>query len=268
MSCGTICGDLYKGRGTIWVGDLTNGGYRKLGNCSQLQFSHTTETEEIEDFTNPAGGNCSSIVTIDTISFDIQCFDFSACNLALALGGSTGDVTAGTTITDETKSVTDDSADNLIPTDYIMDTAGTITVTGPTGTPVYVLGTDYQISSGGVGIIVLAAGTIPTGTDNLEITYDTIGSAVTHTLLTTSNEAPLYFEGLNGAADGKPVTIEVFRAQFNLPDTFDWIAEDTSQMPLTGEVLSDSTKAGTTETLPGSATVLNVSQFYRIEQQL
>ena len=121
MPCGGVCTDLYQGAGYVWVGDSTNNRLRILGNTQQLQLSHTTEEENVRDFTSPAGGNCFTNVTIDSIAMVLDVFDFSACNLRLALVGQEGEVAAGTSIASEVIAV--DDLDVMYPFGYLADEA-------------------------------------------------------------------------------------------------------------------------------------------------
>jgi len=121
------------------------------------------------------------------------------------------------------------------------DTALTITVTGPSATPTYTLGTDYIVAR--AGVIILAGGAIANAA-SIECTYTKLGSDVVQGLTDSAKEFKLVFDGLNEAASGKAVTVTTHRIKFSPTQGLDLIGDDFAGLQLAGEVLKDSAITG------------------------
>lgn len=153
---------------------------------------------------------------------------------------------------------------------YEVTTAGTSAGTPPTfpttvgatvadgtavltcmGRVLLTLNTDYTVSGGGIYIEEAAAAT---DGEPLEIDYTPAAGSVVEALLNSAQEYELVFDGLNEARSGKPVIIEAYRVKFGPAANLPLIGDEYAALELTGKVLKDSTKNGT-----------SVSQYFKVE---
>jgi len=236
----------YIGKGKVFL----NG--RAVGNVSELTFSINEEKKELPDFTSPGGGLYNSLRRITGVEMSLKMHDFSPENLAVALFGSTSAVTA-TTVTDESISAPATlSADTLVTTANVIDTAQTVTVTSDPAGTTYTEDTDYTVTAS--GIVILAAGSI-SASDALLIDYTKKAVDVIQALTSSAQEYVLMFDGLNEAQSGTPVVIKVHRAKFGGAQTLGMIGDEFGEISLTGDVLKDT-----------SITTAGLSQYAEIKQ--
>ncbi len=73
-------------------------------------------------------------------------------------------------------------------------------------------------------------------------------------LTTSGKEYELYFEGLNEARSGKPVTVQAYRVKLGAAQALSLIGEDYAALEMTGKLLKDTSKSG-----------VGVSQYFRVE---
>jgi hypothetical protein len=226
---------------------------RFVGNVSALDIAITEERLEQTDYTSAGGGNCAVVRRVDSVELSMTMTSYDADNLALAVFGEATPDVAGT-VTDEaqTTPATLDE-DTLVVTDKIIDITGTTTVTSDPAGTTYVEGTDYTV--GGAGITVLAAGSIGAGTSIL-ISYDNVGVDVVQALVTSAQVYEFTFDGINEADEGNPLVVKAYRVQFGPTEGLPLIADDFAELPLTGDILLDSTKTGT-----------GISQYFTISTQ-
>lgn len=95
-----------------------------IGNVSALSLAVSEDTKELLDYTSAGGGTQNKIIRIKSIDASLTLHDISPDNLAIALRGTAGAVTAAT-VTDEPHTA---YTDGLVQFDFIPDTAQTITV--------------------------------------------------------------------------------------------------------------------------------------------
>jgi hypothetical protein len=207
----------------------------EVGNVTDLRFKINQDTKKLKDFTKGGGGTFNRVDRIDSVECSFSTSDLSPANLARAVYGSTAAVVSAT-VTDEPYTA---YKNGFIP---LANVASAVTaVKHMSGTPTYVLGTDYEVREG--GIYILAAGAI-TDAQVIEITYTKANADVIQALTVTSQEWELVFGGLNEARSGKQVLVEAFRVKLGTADDVGWITEDFNSLNFTGEVIKDTTKTG------------------------
>lgn len=238
----TITLEHYQGAGIVYIDG------RDIGNTADVNIAIETEEKTVPNFRG-GGGNSASLSRITGVNLSMNLYDFNNDNLALALRGINSAV-AATPITDEVLT-TPAALDVLLETANIIDTAVAPVVTGPSGTPTYVLDTDYEVKAG--GIYVLASGSI-TVSSTIEVDYTPEAGNALEALLTSGAEVKVIVDGVNDAESGKPWRLSFHKWKPSPTAGLSAIGEDYGSFELTGEVLLDTTKNGTT-----------ISQYFKRE---
>ena len=237
-----IANASYIGKGEIFMGPYAGGAAMvSIGNCSELTFSHATETKDQLDYTSAGGGKANSLARITGVSMTIKAHDINAQNLAIGALGSTSAVTAGVV----TAEVGVGYKGGLVPLAFVPDMAVAPVVTNTAATVTYVAGTDYILN--GAGIYVLSGGTIPdavSGVANLKITYTKKAVSVVEAMVASAQEYKLVFAGLNEANSGKQTVVRVHRFKPGAAQNIAYIGDDYAALDLPGEALSDSLITG------------------------
>jgi hypothetical protein len=238
----------YIGSGKAYLREVGSAaGLVEVGNCSALNFSVTEESKELKDYTQPGGGTYNEVKRISAVEMAMTMHDLSPENLARALYGSTSAVATGT-VTDEVHTAYDDT---FIPFDFIPAASPAPVVKDTaTGLITYVEGTDYEVRPG--GIFVLGTGTIVSAAD-LDISYTKAASDVVEALTASGKEYELVFDGLNEARSGKKTMITAHRVKIGAAQNLSMIGEDYAALEVTGKLLKDSTKNGT-----------SISQYFKV----
>lgn len=168
---------------------------------------------------------------------------FKSENLALAFYGVQDNIASGTASA-EAKSAKPGFKTKL---DRMNLTAVT-SVTGPSGTPTYVAGTDYIVDLKSGTLDIPAGSSIPAatnGANNIEVNYSYGASERIKMLATETIERALVFEGLNTADGDKPVVVTAWRVSIDPAQQVDWInnANEVTSFPIEMEVLYDDCQA-------------------------
>lgn len=139
---------------------------------------------------------------------------------------------AGGTIVDEAFVA---ALDKFVPLAHKNLSAG-VTVKHTSGSPTYVLGTDYEVNYRLGWIKALSTGAI-TAAQSLKIGY--ISNAISGIRLRGSTDAQLRtqvkFDGKN-QVDGSPVEAEIYEAVLTPSSEFDFLADDWGALELTGKM--------------------------------
>ncbi|MDR2221017.1 MAG: hypothetical protein LBE24_10650 [Methylobacillus sp.] len=223
--------------------------FRDILNASKLSYSFETDTQNMPDYRSEAGGNYDSYSRINTVSVEIEVLEFTAENIAMMLWG---EVTAQTAqpITGEEHKI---YAGAFIPTDRIIDRTVPIVVTaGSTAIDT----DDYVVSDGGITIAATISTTGVVDGDTITIDYTPTVSNDVQTLLKSSPEISIYFEGYNRNT-GKPRTARLFRVKLGAMSNLDNIGTAYATAPLTCELVKDETVIGQ-----------GLSQYFSLEEQL
>lgn len=237
----------YIGSGRIYMRDLSAAlGLIEVGNCSALDFGVTEDVKELKDFTQPGGGTYNEVRRISAVEAKINAHDISPENLARAVYGISTAVTTST-VTDEAHADVKQGA--FIPTTFLPASITTVKV----GAVTMVENTDYEKRSGGIYIIV--GGGIA-DLDDVLITYSKAAGNAVEALLTSGKEYEIVFDGLNEARSGKKTRITAHRVKIGAAANVSVIGEDYAVLEMTGKLLKDTTKNGT-----------SVSQYFKVEIQ-
>lgn len=250
--------DYNLGRGKLYFALLdTSGhpkGYRFLGNSPE--FNITVDTETLEHQSSQAGLKVTDKeVTVSqkvtaTISLDELNFD----NLALFFSGTTSQHT-----NTATTGVVADAAGNIavdgksqwydiyqsttgLPTsdssgDRMYD-LGAVTVSGPSGTPVYVVDTDYKVDLKMGRIFIVGTGTIP-ASGNIEVDVaanisgdDAVDQA--YALISSSVVGALKFIAENPADSDTQTEYQFHQISLKATGDMPLIGDEYSVLQLTG----------------------------------
>lgn len=237
-----MANEYFKGKGTMYLRKKSGtDGLLPVGNCSEIALALTTSKQEMKDYELAGGATADTIETIDSVSASVTLLNLNPENIARVTAGITSDVTGGA-VTAEAHTVS--AQGSFTRFDKIPDTSDTITVTGPSGTPTYVDGTDYEVRNG--GIVIIDGGSI-TAASNIEVSYTAVNSRVVETLLEIGEEYEMYFDGLNEARSGKAVLLTGHRAKVNPTQGLPLISDDYASLQFTVDLLRDDTITGTTK---------------------
>lgn len=219
------------GKGVVYV-ENDDGQLIDVGNCTAFSYSATEDKKELKNFRTAGGGNYNSLTRVSAVNINMTLSDFSAQNLSLGLFGSVTAVAAGT-VTDEAQTTPADvSIDFLLPTDFMIDTGETVSVTG------YTVGTDFEVRA--AGILVLASGSIPASTV-LAISYTKKAVDVVQAFVNAAANRRIVLDGLNEAQSSSPVVIDVHKGKFGPAAETAFIGDEFGEISLAGEALLDDT---------------------------
>lgn len=229
------------GRGELSVKVDGEDTFLPLFNVSVAKVTQSETEITLKDYTDANGGDADSTSFVDSVSIELTAHSFNKENMAFFLRGD------ASALNEET--VTDVPAVARIGRLIRIGRAFTNLVVKK-GATVLVEGVDYQVKKG--GFICLDSATI---TEADPITYSATLKATDVIAALTQAQKEMYvgIDGLN-AADGKAVTVDLFRVVFGFADTLDFIGNEYGSVTIKGKVLKDGTGQGT-------------SAFYDIKQE-
>ncbi len=216
-----------------------------IGNCSMLEPTVKEDKQTLKDYTKPGGGTYASVSRIDTVSIKLKLHDLNPTNVARAIFGSEA-VVAGAAVIDEVGTA---YKGGLMPLAHVNPTA--VVVTNSAATTTYVVGVDYEVKGG--GLLILETGTI-TNAQSLKVDYSFAEYTKVEAMTTGAVVLELHFEGLNEADSGKPVVLDVYRAQLSPTKALSLLGDKFSDLDVEAEVLKDPSKTGT-----------GISQYMRVK---
>lgn len=218
-------------------------GLIELGNASELTLAVKEDKKKLQDFSKPGGGTYASVSRIDTVTAKMKLNDLNKTNVARAVFGTESAV-VGDTVVDE---VVIGYKGALVPFAHINPS--TVVVSHSTGTPTYVENTDYEVRAG--GIYIIPAGAI-TDAQSLKVDYVFLDYDKVEAMTSGALTLELHFEGLNEANSGKPVILDIYRAQLSPTKALSLLGDKFSDLDVEAEVLKDSSKVG-----------VGISQYFR-----
>jgi hypothetical protein len=212
---------------------------RRLGNCSEAKLSYSIDTKTLPNFEG-GGGNLDSIDKITGVALDLTCFNWSAQNIAMALAATVGEETAGA-VTGEAHKM---AKHTLVDTAFMIDVSQPVLV--KTVTPAATLNPvdangkpNYEITP--AGVVFLGGNDVKDDTA-ITIDYKKAPHYLVQALLATGKEFKLIMDGMNDA-NGKPVTVRVWRFKPAPSDGMNLISDDFASFTVKGQVLADVSKA-------------------------
>lgn len=218
-------------------------GLMEIGNASKLELAVKEDKQKLKDFTKPGGGTYTSVSRISEATLSMTLNDLNKTNVARAVFGTESAIT-GAAVTDETVTAYKGA---LVPLAHPNPTS--VVVTGSAGTPTYVANTDYEVRPG--GIYILAAGAIADAA-SLKVDYSYAAYDKVEAMTSSSITLELHFEGLNEANSGKPVIVDVYRAQLSPTKALSLLGESFADLQIEAEILADTSKTGA-----------GISQYFR-----
>ena len=225
----------FLGSGKIYLADvLTPDKLIYIGNCSALNFEAQTEEKTLTDYSNPGGGTDASILRITSVDISYTGHGFNKANIARALFGNASDV-AGATVVDEVRVAYKGALCKL---DFPNPSA--VTVKHSSGTPTYVVNTDYTVNEAGIEI---TEGSAIADAASIKVSYTYPAHANIQALVASNKNYRMVFKGLNEARSGKPQIVEVYKLSHS-PSSLGLIGDDFGAMEFTGKAQKDVTKTG------------------------
>lgn len=212
---------------------------RRLGNCSEAKLSYSIDTKTLPNYEG-GGGNLDSIDKITGVALDLTCFNWSAQNIAMALAATVGEETASA-VTNEAHKMAKNS---LVDTTFMLDVSQPVVVKTAVASPVTINQLDatgkpnYEITPAGV---VFLGGADVADNTAITIDYKKAPHYLVQALLATGKEFKLIMDGMNDA-NGKPVTVRVWRFKPAPSDGMNLISDDFASFTVKGQVLADVSK--------------------------
>lgn len=222
--------DSYIGSGIVYVDG------RDVGNASGVKIDIEQETKSQPNFRG-GGGNAAEITKVKGVKLSMTMNDFSNPNMALALRGKV-EVLASGAVNDEALNAV---LDGLADTAAMIDTSVAPVVKHTTGTPVYVAGTDYVVSAG--GIRALSTGAITEG-QALKVSYTKKAGNAMQALTESGKTVKVVIDGVNDAT-GKPWTLKFYKWTPSPTSGLDLIGDDFGSFDIEGGVLADASIVAT-----------------------
>lgn len=236
----------YLGSGKIYARAAgAAAGLMELGNASKLELAVKEDKQKLKDYTKPGGGTYASVSRIDTVTLQMTLNDLNKTNVARAVFGTESAV-AGATVTDEAVTAYQDA---IVPLAHPNPTA--VVVTNSAATTTYVENTDYEVRAG--GIFIIASGAI-TDAQALKVDYTYAAYDKVEAMTQGAITLELHFEGLNEANGGKPVIVDVYRAQLSPTKALSLLGDKFADLEVEAEVLADTSKVGA-----------GISKYFRVQ---
>ena len=218
-------------------------GLLEIGNASALDLEVKEDKQHLKDYTKSGGGTYASVSRIDTVTAKMKLHDLNPTNVSRVIFGTASSVT-GASVVDEVVTAYKNA---LVPLAHPNVTA--VIVTDSTAATTYLLGTDYEVRPG--GIFILATGAILDAA-SLKVDYTFASYNKVEALTSNAIILELHFDGLNDANSGKPVILDVWRAQLSPTKALSLLGDKFAELDVEAEVLKDPSKTGT-----------GISQFFR-----
>lgn len=227
-------GKIFGDRLQLVNGVLQRTGEFDLGNCTALELTPKADVKEKYESMDPASSLYARAVTRQTHSLKITGDEYSLFNLANALMGNQGTITAtGASVTGETLT-TAPLPGAYYPTKFRNISA----VTVHDGVSTKVLGTDYAVDAVSGRIQILPGGSIlPADTLTVDYTYSS------YTLNTVSGgtaaSVDMYIRFKGNPVKGPTYEAEFWHVQFTPNGNLGFIADDFGNWTLEGMCIAD-----------------------------
>ena len=221
-------------------------GLLELGNASKLEIAVKEDKQKLKDYTKPGGGTYASVSRISEATLQMTLNDLNKTNVARAVFG-TETSAAGATVTDEAVTAYKLA---LIPLAHPNPTAVSVKDSA-TGLITYVANTDYEVRAG--GIYIIGTGAI-TEAQALKVSYTYAAYDKVEAMTSSAILLELHFEGLNEANSGKPVIVDIYKAQLSPTKALSLLGDKFADLEVEAEILADTSKTGA-----------GISQYFRVK---
>lgn len=229
----------FRGSGKLYLRKYgAAAGLVEVGNCNGVKFTVDINSQEVQDFTRPAGGTYATDDRIKSGSVSFTAWDFNTENLTRAMAGSATHVATPAAIGGTYTAF----VGGLIMLDGLNPTGVTVT----NGATTYTEGTDYEVRPEGIYILNggIADGTTVTITPTGFSAHDVIEA-----MTTSGDEYELVFAGIN-STNGRASRVRAYKVKF-APSEVNLISDGFGSISFTGKLLKDTSVPGT-----------GVSQYY------
>ena len=220
-------------------------GLLDVGDASKLDLAVKEDKKKQMDSGKLGGGVRATVSRIQEVTLSMTLNDLNKTNIARALFGAEAAV-AGATVADEVLTAYKGA---ISPLAHINPTA--VVLTDSTATTTYVANVDYEVRAG--GIFILATGAITDGA-SLKVDYTYAAYDKVEAMTTGAIILELHFEGLNEANSGKPVIVDIYRAQLSPTKALSLLGDKFADLTVDAEVLIDTSKVG-----------VGISQYFRVK---
>jgi hypothetical protein len=194
---------------------------------------------------SPVAAPISSVSRISEATLQMTLNDLNKTNVARAVFGTELAV-AGASVVDEAVTAYKGA---IVPLAHPNPTA--VTVTNTAASTTFVANTDYEVRAG--GIYIIAAGAI-TDAQALKVDYTYAAYDKVEAMTSASILLELHFEGLNEANSGKPVIVDIYKAQLSPTKALSLLGDKFADLQVEAEVLADTSKTG-----------VGISQYFRVK---
>lgn len=242
----------FKGRGEISLVNYAarlarTAGFAPVGNASAFAINVTENTENIPDFTSPAGGTACAFREIQTVTANLTLRCHSPQNWALATSGSGENTEVATAAVVNEEHVL--WPGTVEPLEHLIDDTVAPVITSVVGTTTYVAGTDYIVTPSG-SIKHLETGSIPAptiasgkGQPNVRVSYTRRDQRLIQLYTQPAQAVALHFDGYNVAETPVVAThFDLCRVVFGPAAAITVIGDNLATLELTGTVERDTTR--------------------------
>ena len=232
--------DHWIGRGLVLVAPYaTPNAWRALGNVKQLNWESSSSGVSAMEHQTPDMNIVAQHYQAKNVAVNMVLEDVSIKTADILFNGTTSDV-AGATVTSEVYSLV--AGQEYIPLPH-RNIASITSLTGPSGTPTHVLGTDYNYSPEQSIIKVIDGGAITTP-GSVEATYTYTDYKTTKVHENGTTRWKLLFTGYNAEEEGTGVVAPTKQLLFHKfvasPDrSLGLISEDFIEYSFSGLALYD-----------------------------
>ncbi len=219
-----------------------------MGNYSALEVSFEEDRKEQKDYTSVGGGNVNVLSRIDSETGSLTAMDLSAASLTPALRAAVSEQASGAVVDEVVPASGTDG--ELLPFAFAPDHSQSITVKDDMDVTECI---DYNLTAN--GIVVIGTGAIDN--DGVKVSCTKAPQEIMQALLEAGEEFALFFDGMNEAQSGKPVSITMHRLKFSPVQGMPFISDEFTEVSMEFEVLRDSSIGG-----------VGMSQFMKVVQAL
>jgi len=233
--------NILLGSGKVYVDRYTaagapSGNERFLGNCTEFSITPSVEEIEKKSSTDSARRLLRSDVTGTSLEVSITLDEFTTDNVALALFGEVG------TYTQTGAAVTNEAHASVKQGSYVrlaFRGISAVNVTGPSGSPTYVLNTDYEIDAVEGRIYIVPGGGIADAA-NIEVdyTYETQSKSTVKGGAISSIRALIRFVSNN--PNSPESSAFIWRASIKGSGAVGFLSDNYASFQVTGKLEADS----------------------------